>query len=65
MSDDDNIVQSFYQDGVDYNASTNAGQWQAQNNPGYTPPQQYNESSESYQTRINAQYNAENSSSGK
>lgn len=65
MSEDPN-VQSFYRDGVSYQASVNAGQWQAQYNPSYTPGQEPNESWAAYQNRVNAQASASgNSSSGK
>jgi hypothetical protein len=56
MADDSN-VQSIYDKGKggDHSDATKAGRWQADNNPGYTPPQQSNESWDTYQTRINSQ----------
>jgi hypothetical protein len=48
---EDPYVQSFYQNGVDHGASTNAGRWEAQN--GYQPaPQQPNESASAYSNRL-------------
>ena len=55
---DDPHVQDFYKEAVDHTASTNAGRWQAENNPGYTPPQQHNEDAAAYNTRVGSQESA-------
>ena len=55
MSTNDPNVQWFYAEGVTHLASTEAGKWQAQTNPNYEPPQQVNESQDSYHARQAAQ----------